>query len=415
MGFQGFFPAPTLNRAPLSLIPKCGECGLFKTCVSPKMPYSGKGKRKILLLGEAPGKNEDDKNRQFVGESGSYLQSILTKVGIDMREDCWLHNAVICRPPKNELPEGAVDHCRPNLVKTLQELKPEIIIPLGATAVKSLIGWLWKEDVDSINRWVGWRIPCQRDGYNKEFNCWICPTWHPSYLQRSRKDPSIKNSGVMEKFFEEHLRAAAKLQGRPWKEVPDYKSKVRILYTADEAIPLIREFAKGNKPIAFDYETTMLKPDSTRAQIYSCSISDGKTTIAFPWLERIAPVVGELLKSNLPKIGFNAKFEDRWTRKEFGHGVNNWLWCGMLAAHTLDNRKLICSLKFQSFILLGQQSYDDHIKPYLQGKDSNSPNKIKELDLKQLLLYNGLDSLLEWKVAKIQMRSMGYEYCKGDS
>ncbi len=373
------------------------------------MPYSGKGRRKVLLLGESPGLNEDKEGKQFVGMTGQLLQRVLAKIGVDMRKDCWLTNSCICHPPKNELPESAIDHCRPNLIKTIQELKPEVIIPLGATAVKSLVGWLWKEDVGSVNRWVGWQIPCQRDGSGKELNSWICPTWHPSHLSRQQKE---KNYPILEMFFEEHLRKAFAKGGRPWEIVPDYKKEVKVVISADEAAMLVDRVRERGKPIAFDYEINTLKPDSRIAQIVCCSVSDGQETFAFPWHGRVRDAMGELLRSKVPKWGWNVKFEDRWTRKEFGYGVRNWQWDGMLATHVLDNRAGICSLKFQSFVLLGQESYDDHVKPFLRSKDSNSLNKIKQLDLKQLLVYNSLDSLLEYKIAKIQMRSMENE---GDS
>jgi hypothetical protein len=75
----------------------------------------------------------------------------------------------------------------------------------------------------------------------------------------------------------------------------------------------------------------------------------------------------------------------------------------MIAAHLLDNTPGITGLKFQSFILLGQESYDDHIKPFFKSKGKSRFNRIKELDLNELLLYGGLDSLLTYKIAMKQI------------
>jgi DNA polymerase I-like protein with 3'-5' exonuclease and polymerase domains len=111
-----------------------------------------------------------------------------------------------------------------------------------------------------------------------------------------------------------------------------------------------------------------------------------------------------ILKSRIPKIGCNIKFENNWTKTHLGHNVKNWWFDTMVAAHVLDNRKGITSAKFQAFVQLGQPSYNDHIEPYLKGK--MGLNKIHELDLDDLLLYNGLDSLLEYKVAMIQMKQL---------
>src|SRR5690554_1278964 len=174
---KGFFPESTLiSKPPLSLIPKCGACGLHKTCQSPKMPPSGKGRRKVLIVGEAPGAHEDEQGVQFVGKAGQFLQERLNELGVRMRTDCYITNALICRPPGNKIEnKNAVDYCRPNLLRTLEEVEPHTVVLLGGTAVRSLVGALWKEDVGPLERWVGWNIPCTKP------NVWICPTYHPSY------------------------------------------------------------------------------------------------------------------------------------------------------------------------------------------------------------------------------------------
>jgi uracil-DNA glycosylase family 4 len=173
---KGFFTKSQLaSKAPVSRIPHCGSCGLFRQCKSPKMPVSGKGRKQILLVGEAPGKNEDLEGKQFVGKTGQLLERSLRSVGIDMRRDCWLTNALICRPPNNAKPSHKeIGYCRANLINTIEKLKPEIIIPIGDAAVESLMTWLWKDKIGSIGRWVGWNIPHQK------LNAWICHIWHPS-------------------------------------------------------------------------------------------------------------------------------------------------------------------------------------------------------------------------------------------
>src|SRR5437879_5510271 len=106
---KGFFAALDVveNKAPASLIPKCGACGLFKTCQSPKMPPSGKGRKRILICSEAPGRNEDEQGIHFVGKAGQFLEECLEECEINFRKDCWITNAIICRPPKNKLPPNA--------------------------------------------------------------------------------------------------------------------------------------------------------------------------------------------------------------------------------------------------------------------------------------------------------------------
>ena len=400
MARKGFFSSSTLEKqkAPLYKVARCGLCQLYKTCKSPKMPVSGRGKKKILILGEAPGANEDEQGKPFVGKAGLLLSNTLQRLGIDMRRDCWITNALICRPEGNATPtDKQIAYCRPNVTKAIQELNPEIIIPLGAVAVKSLIAPLWKESVGNITRWLGWRIP------NQKLNAWICPNYHPSYINRLEKT----NQGpVALNLFEQFLESAIERTklGRPWLETPNYSTQVERIFDEEKAARIIHKMIEKGGRAAFDYETNMLKPDSKEAKIICCSICyEGRKTIAFPWLGSAITAMGEFLRSErVEKIASNLKFEERWTRKEFGHGVKRWSWDTMLGAHWLDNRRGITSIKFQAFILLGMEDYNHHIEKYLHAKGGNKSNKIDEIEMSELLQYCALDSLLEYIVADIQ-------------
>ncbi len=388
----GFFTPDQLSTT--LVIPRCPSCGLRYKCNSPKMPYTGEGKRRVLIVAEAPGRDEDQEGTQLVGKAGKKLRGILKRIGVDLDRDCWKTNALTCWPGEgNPKPtDKQISYCRANLLRTIQELEPVTIILLGGTAVKSLIGYVWKEAVGKIGRWVGWQIPDRR------FNAWICPTWHPSYLLR-------QDDKVLELWFRRHLKAAFEKEEKPWEEIPDYRNRVEVRMDMPEG------FEDNPKcPIAFDYETTCLKPEGDWAEIVCCSVAweaaDGLRAAAFPWTKRNREVMRGVLKSKVPKIAWNIKFEDRLTRKEFGYPVRNWLWCGMQSSHILDNRRGITSLKFQSFVQLGQESYDDDIKPYLNGKPGQA-NRIREIDTDKLLRYCGMDSLLAYEIAQLQMERMG--------
>jgi uracil-DNA glycosylase family 4 len=398
---QGFFPqSDVVAKAPLPTVPYCGQCKLYRHCQSPKMPVAGKGRRKILLVGEAPGKFEDEQGRPFVGPSGQLLQEALLRLGVEMVSDCWLTNAAICHPKRDKLPSRAVEFCRPNLIRIVNELKPEVIVLFGARAVEGLLGWLWKEDVGPISRWVGWKIPCQR------LNAWVVPTWHPAFVLRSEGDEHKGNSAALRLLFERHLEAALSLKGRPWEEAPDYRREVRVMLEPERAAEEIARFMQACLPVAFDFETDRLKPEHLDARVVCCSVSDGETTIAYPWHGEAVRATGELLASVVPKIGWSCKFEDRWCRRLFGLPVNGWAWDGMLAAHVLDNRRGITGLKFQAFVRLGQESYDDVVKPYLKAEGGNTRNRIGEVGLTALLRYCGLDSLLEHRIGCMQAEEL---------
>lgn len=394
---KGFFNllTTTPTKKPLSKIPSCGACQLYKKCNSPKMPVRGKGKKRIMIVGECPGTSEDLHNKPFIGPAGQRLQEELRYNGIELFRDCWVTNSLICAPGKVTPTDKQVQWCRPNVFNAINEYKPDVIILLGGVAVKSVIGQLWEGNINTISTWVGMQIPSQ------ELNCWLAPTFHPSYLLR-QQDP------VLDLHFAKHLQAALTLEGKPWpKGPPNFAQRVSVLINPVEAAAAIRKLMRQNPPLAaIDLECNGLKPDSDKISIYSCSISDGKTTLSYPWQGDAITATKELISSDIPLTGWNIKYEQRMFMRAFGHGVKNWKWDGMLAAHIADNRPDVTSLKFQAFVKLGMPSYDQHIKPYFQSKGSNLPNRIKELDLHQLLTYGAIDAILEYKLAKMQMKEL---------
>lgn len=409
---QGFFSASDLRiKQTIPMTPRCGLCGLYKNCNAPHMKPTGLGRRKILVVGEAPGRTEDEyidpqtgqKGKQFIGKVGLYLRDVFEEAGIDMDRDCRITNALICRPPGNKLPDNErrkrelIECCLPNLIKTIKQFQPEIIIPCGATACRSLLPYLWKEPIGKITRWVSWQIPSQ------VINTWICPTFHPSYV--------LRNSGPSTELkFEQDIRRAVKLRNKPWKQVPNWQSEIECIYRPSKAAKTIREMTRKalqkKIPIAADYETTCLKPEYERAEIISCSLSMGSWTIAYPWISEAIDATSEMWKSNTRKIASNLKFEDRWTRFFLGHPIRNWYLDTMIAAHILDNRKDITSVKFQSFVLCGLKAYDEHIESYRNQVGKSHLNRMKELNLKDLLIYNGIDSKVEWEVGIRQLKAL---------
>jgi len=394
---EGFFVRTADNRIHLPLAPKCGACNLYKNCNTPKMQVTGKGNKRILIVGEFPTYQDDFQGKHFTDD---FLENELRSIGIRMRSDCYLTNAAICHPRKTSIPDKVIDYCRPNLIQTIKELNPVNIILLGKHAVKSLISYIWKESDKSPARWFGTQIPCQR------LNAWICPIWSPNYISETGYGVSQRDNEVRKLIFQQHLKSAFQLTEKPWKVVPNYRDSIEVILSDTEAAKEIPFFMQSKRAAAFDFETNMLKPDSDSAKIVSCSISDGKRTIAYPVYGAAMQATDEFLKSDVPKICSNFKFEDRWTRRIFGHGIRNLDFDTMLAAHLLDNKSGVCGLKFQAFVKLGQESYNDHIEPYLKADGSNEENRIKEIPIRELLIYNGLDSLLEWKLAKIQKQEI---------
>jgi len=211
---------------------------------------------------------------------------------------------------------------------------------------------------------------------------------------------------LMDRLFLDHLRQAFEIDKDP-PEAFDFRQAIEILYDELEIYEAIRDINRVGGWAAVDYETNCLKPEYPGAKIVSCSISNGKRTISYPWVGKAIVATGMFLQSiGTRKIASNLKFEERWTLKMFGRGVVDWGWDTMLASHCLDNRVGICSLKFQSLVKLGVPAYNENIEPYLSG--NGRFNRIEEVEIGDLLLYGGMDSLLEYKLAMRQRKEMGY-------
>jgi uracil-DNA glycosylase family 4 len=117
----------------------CPLCNLASTRKN-AVPGEGHRLAKIMFIGEAPGKSEDDTGRPFVGAAGRMLDSVLEKAGME-RSKVFITNVVKCRPPANRVPEAdEAAACRPYLDRQIALIKPKVICILGRTAYSSILG-----------------------------------------------------------------------------------------------------------------------------------------------------------------------------------------------------------------------------------------------------------------------------------
>jgi uracil-DNA glycosylase family 4 len=123
-----------------SQIADCRLCKLYKTRVN-AVPGEGNCNAKIIFVGEAPGRKEDELGKPFVGMAGKILDQVLDKAGID-RSKIFITNVVKCRPPGNRIPdEDETTACITNhLQRQISVIRPQIICVMGRTALKSLLG-----------------------------------------------------------------------------------------------------------------------------------------------------------------------------------------------------------------------------------------------------------------------------------
>jgi uracil-DNA glycosylase len=390
---KGFFPLSKIqaSKPDVGLVPKCGACQLYKACKSPKMEPYGKGAKEVLVVGEFPGETEDNESRPFLGQGGMLLRETLREIGIDLDKDAISTNAIICRPNAIAPVQKQVEYCRPNLIHTIKQHRPRVIITLGRAALASVLHPYWNDIGMSVDRWTGWHIPIS--------DHWICPTHHPNHILRA-------NNAMLEGLFSDQLEAAFSIKEQPPASVP---YQIECLYDDDQVWESLRAIDKEGGWASLDYETNCLKPEYPKAAVRSCAVSNGRKTISYPWTPKARKATGIFIRSKRTyKIASNLKMEERWTLHEFGFGVSNWGWDTMLAAHCLDNRPGICSLKFQSLVKMGVSSYNENIEPYLESHKGHY-NRIQEIAIPHLLHYGGMDAILEHRLAMLQRKELGYE------
>lgn len=167
---------------------ECGECckacELHETRHNVVFSDGNPETASVVLIGEAPGENEDLQGIPFVGRAGKLLNEFLIKAGLSRENDLYIINTVKCRPPKNRVPtEAEKESCREILLSQIEIIDPKIILLCGATALKSFrcVGRTLQLAKTPISKIRGEFIEIEvRDKKYKAI-----PIFHPSYLLRN--------------------------------------------------------------------------------------------------------------------------------------------------------------------------------------------------------------------------------------
>ena len=119
-------------------IRECQECALGATRT--KFVFGvGNPAADLVLVGEAPGRQEDLQGEPFVGQAGKLLDKMLAAIGLS-RQEVYILNVLKCRPPENRDPRPAeVDQCQPYLNRQLSIIRPRLIVALGRVAARTLL------------------------------------------------------------------------------------------------------------------------------------------------------------------------------------------------------------------------------------------------------------------------------------
>lgn len=162
-------------------IKDCTNCSL---CETRKNTVSGAGSplAKILIIGEAPGEEEDEMGLPFVGDSGKYLHKALGLVGIK-EEDIYIVNVLKCRPKANRDPKGdEIKECFPFLQRQVDILAPELVLTLGTYASQLILDTEYGiSELRTENPYFD--VPFEY-GIEKFTNLSVIATFHPSFVLR---------------------------------------------------------------------------------------------------------------------------------------------------------------------------------------------------------------------------------------
>jgi uracil-DNA glycosylase family 4 len=275
---MGFFTPSQLKKQSAvkvdidQLESNCLGCGLYKHSSHPKIKVSGEGRKRILIIGEYSTDSDDQYGTAFAGDEGEYLRRTLKFENVSLNLDCWKINAVRCKNQtfgKNPT-QIQINACRPYIEKIVKQLKPKLILVMGDIAITSLFG----EDFSNrtTTRWRGYCIP------DEKFKCNIVPLYPPSHVLRFEKDKNLKTT------FERDLKSAIRCLETAEFEWKDYEQYVTPIKDFNRVVTLLKRILKRKAKIAYDYETTGLKPFKQGHKIVSIGVAVTPTkAFAFPY------------------------------------------------------------------------------------------------------------------------------------
>jgi uracil-DNA glycosylase len=155
------------------IIKKCKKCNLHKTRQNTVFG-EGDPDSNIMIIGEAPGREEDEAGRPFIGRAGKLLNEFLKSIDLN-RDSVFIANTIKCRPPENRDPEAAeINACSNYLDQQINFIKPKVLVLLGKVAANRLLG----EDMPMSELRL-------KKFFIDKYDIPIIVFYHPAYILRS--------------------------------------------------------------------------------------------------------------------------------------------------------------------------------------------------------------------------------------
>ena len=196
--------------------PECNGCELHVNAINTICLWgAGPTPAPLMLIGEAPGMNEDRQGLPFVGQAGVLLDNVLARLGLD-RSRIYITNVIKCRPVDNKLPTGqrlteCLEGCWPYLETEIQTVDPKVILLMGGTALKFLT------EFKLISRHEGMEVETIYEGAR------TFVAYHPAFVLRQ---PS-KEANLGRALAQAAKAAGLKVKPKGMKEVGLYPYEVR--------------------------------------------------------------------------------------------------------------------------------------------------------------------------------------------
>lgn len=331
----------------------CQACPLHKTATH-QVKGVGRGTVPIMFIGEAPGDDEDKQGRPFVGQAGQAVYiPMLKRMGL-ARKDVWTYNVVGCRPPKNDISSEsakvALKTCPQQfLFPAIERLQPEVIVCMGATAIKVVMG------IGKSLKTVRGLTQEQWFGNHKAL---VMATYHPASVLPGR---APGNRSVL---FEDMRRAVY---------LVDHHKVIKNNYTILDTPGKVDDFFTGFlnakiRRLVYDVEAQTEKAGTVNPRtdkilgISLCWKSGNSVYIPLrhrpPFSYDVKPFWGSYqdtvlhyvkraLESVIPKGGQNGKYDNKILENDLGIVPANYEFDTMLASHLIDENRLSHSLDEQ--------------------------------------------------------------------
>jgi uracil-DNA glycosylase family 4 len=328
---------------------------------------------RVLVLGEAPGEEEDARGVPFAGEAGKLLREHIPQ---HWHEKLYWANIVRSQPKGNATPADLdVLSCTSAfLVPDLAAIRPHLIIAVGSVALH----YFYPSAPVSFVRGIAFPTMLAHGE-----TAWVYPVLHPSYISKSEDRQS---RALMPLFTSDLKKLFASID--KYKElpvIPELPKKIYYPKTESEALQLFKQL---KEPYGLDFETFKLRPYMRDARLLTAGFSDGLLTFALPiewpgfdWGVNFIAKVG---KSNKVWIAHGAAMELPWLITYSGNLKQSFL-DTMATARMLHQRTMISSLATLTRLHLG---FDIKAVTGVDAKDI----VLKAHSLEQTLLYQAYDA-----------------------